>query len=36
LATKDGLDHPLSWVASFLIPCDNPGVVERSFGPMVT
>jgi hypothetical protein len=36
LATKDGLTQPLSWVASFLLPCDSPGVGERSFGPMVT
>jgi hypothetical protein len=36
LATKDRLTQPSSWVASFLRPCDNPGVGERGFGPMVT
>jgi hypothetical protein len=36
LTTKDRLTQPSSWVASFLLPCDSPGVGERSFGPMVT
>jgi hypothetical protein len=36
LPTKDRLDQPSSWVASFLIPCDCPRVGERSFGQMVT
>jgi hypothetical protein len=36
LATKDRLTQPSSWVASFLLPCDNPRVGERSFGPIVT
>jgi hypothetical protein len=36
LTTKDRLTQPSSWVASFLLPCDRPGVGERSFGPMVT
>jgi hypothetical protein len=36
LATKDRLAQLLSWVTSFLLPCDNPGVGERGFGPMVT
>jgi hypothetical protein len=36
LATKDRLAQPLSWVASFLLPCDSPGVGERSFGPIIT
>jgi hypothetical protein len=36
LATKDRLAQPSSWVASFLLPCDNPGVGERGFSPMVT
>jgi hypothetical protein len=35
LTTKDRLAQPSSWVASFFIPCDNPRVGERSFGPMV-
>jgi hypothetical protein len=35
LATKDRLAQPLSWVTSFLLPCDSPGVGERGFGPMV-
>jgi hypothetical protein len=35
LATKDRLAQPSSWVASFLLPCDSPGVGERDFGPMV-
>jgi hypothetical protein len=36
LATKDRLAQPSSWVASFLLPCDSPGVRERGFVPMVT
>jgi hypothetical protein len=36
LATKDRLAQPLSWVASFLLPCDSPEVGERGFGQMVT
>jgi hypothetical protein len=36
LATKDRLAQPSSWVASFLLPCDSPGVGERGFSPMVT
>jgi hypothetical protein len=36
LATKDRLAQPSSWVTSFLLPCDSPGVGERGFGPMVT
>jgi hypothetical protein len=36
LATKDRLAQPSSWVTSFLLPCDSPGVGERDFGPMVT
>jgi hypothetical protein len=36
LPTKDRLTRPSSWVASFLLPCDSPGVGERGFGPMVT
>jgi hypothetical protein len=36
LATKDRLAQPSSWVASFLLPCNNPGVGDRGFGPMVT
>jgi hypothetical protein len=36
LATKDRLDRPSSWVTSFLLPCDSPGVGKRDFGPMVT
>jgi hypothetical protein len=36
LAIKDRLAQPSSWVTSFLLPCDNPGVGERGFGPMVT
>jgi hypothetical protein len=31
LATKDRLAQPSSWVASFLLPCNNPRVGERSF-----
>jgi hypothetical protein len=36
LATTDRLAQPSSWVTSFLLPCDNSGVGERGFGPMVT
>jgi hypothetical protein len=36
LAIKDRLTQPSSWVASFLLPCDSPGVEERSFSLMVT
>jgi hypothetical protein len=36
LATKDRLARPSSWVTSFLLPCDSPGVGERGFSPMVT
>jgi hypothetical protein len=36
LAIKDRLAQPSSWVASFLLPCDSPGVGERDFGLMVT
>jgi hypothetical protein len=36
MATKDRLARPSSWVTSFLLPCDSPGVGERGFGPMVT
>jgi hypothetical protein len=36
LATKDRLAQPSSWVTSFLLPCDNPRVGERDFGPMIT
>jgi hypothetical protein len=36
LPTKDRLAQPSSWVTSFLLPCDSPGVGERVFGPMVT
>jgi hypothetical protein len=36
LTTKDRPTQPSSWVASFTLPCDNPGVGERGFGPMVT
>jgi hypothetical protein len=36
LATKVRLVRPSSWVTSFLLPCDSPGVGERGFGPMVT
>jgi hypothetical protein len=36
LTTKDRLTQPSSWVASFFLPCDNLGVGERDFGPMVT
>jgi hypothetical protein len=36
LVTKDRLAQPSSWMTSFLLPCDSPGVRERGFGPMVT
>jgi hypothetical protein len=36
LATKDTLIQPSSWVTSFLLSCDSPGVGERGFSPMVT
>jgi hypothetical protein len=36
LTTKDRLAQPSSWVASFFLLCDSPGVGERCFGPMVT
>jgi hypothetical protein len=36
LATKDRPPQPSSWVTSFLLPCDSPGVGGRGFGPMVT
>jgi hypothetical protein len=36
LAPKDRLVRPSSWVASFLLPCDSPGVGERGFSPMAT
>jgi hypothetical protein len=36
LPTEDRLARPSSWVASFLLPCDSPGVGERGFDPMVT
>jgi hypothetical protein len=36
LTTKDRLAQSSSWVASFFLPCDSPGVGERGFGPMVT
>jgi hypothetical protein len=36
LTTKDRLAQPSSWVISFLLPCDSPGVGERGFIPMVT
>jgi hypothetical protein len=36
LATKDRLARPSSWMASFLLPGDSPGVGERGFSPMVT
>jgi hypothetical protein len=34
--SKDRLTQPSSWVASFFLPCDNPRVGERGFGPIVT
>jgi hypothetical protein len=36
LTTKDKLTQPSSWLASFFLPCDSPGVGERGFDPMVT
>jgi hypothetical protein len=36
LTTKDRLAQLSSWVASFFLSCDNPGVGERSFGLVVT
>jgi hypothetical protein len=36
LPTKDRLVQPLSWVTSFLLPCDSLGVGESGFSPMVT
>jgi hypothetical protein len=36
LTTKDRLAQLSSWVTSFLLPCDSPGVGERGFSPMVT
>jgi hypothetical protein len=36
LTTKDTLAQPSSWVTSFFLPCDSPGVGERCFSPMVT
>jgi hypothetical protein len=36
LTTKDRLTQLSSWVASFFLPCDSPGVGERGFSPMVT
>jgi hypothetical protein len=36
LTTKHRLAQPSSWVASFLLPCDNPRVGKRGFGLMVT
>jgi hypothetical protein len=36
LTTKDRLTQPSSWVASFSLPCNSPGLGERGFGPMVT
>jgi hypothetical protein len=36
LASKDRLAQPSYLVASFLLPCDSPGVGERGFDPMVT
>jgi hypothetical protein len=36
LTTKDRLVQPSSWVTSFPLPCDSPGVRERGFDPMVT
>jgi hypothetical protein len=35
LTTKDRLAQLSSWVASFLLPCDSPGVGVRGFDPMV-
>jgi hypothetical protein len=36
LTTKDRLTQPSSWVVSFFLTCDSPGVGERGFDPMVT
>jgi hypothetical protein len=36
LVTKDGLTQLSSWVASFFLPCDSPGVGQRGFSPVVT
>jgi hypothetical protein len=36
LTTKDRLARLLSWVASFFLPYDSPGVGERGFSLMVT
>jgi hypothetical protein len=36
LTTKGKLTQPSSWVASFFLRCDSPGVGERGFGSMVT
>jgi hypothetical protein len=36
LASKDRLAQPSSWVTLFLLLCDNPGVGERGFSPMIT
>jgi hypothetical protein len=36
LTTKDRLLQLLSWVASFFLPCNSPGVGERGFDLMVT
>jgi hypothetical protein len=36
LTTEDKLAQPSSWVVSFFLPCDSPGVGERGFSPMVT
>jgi hypothetical protein len=36
LTTKNRLTQPSSWVASFFLPCDSPGVGKRGFGPMIT
>jgi hypothetical protein len=36
LTTKDRLTQPSSWVVSFFLPCNNPGVGERDFSLMVT
>jgi hypothetical protein len=36
LATKDRLVQSSSWVTSFLLPWDSPGVGERDFGSAIT
>jgi hypothetical protein len=36
LGNQRQLAQPSSWVTSFLLPCDSPGVGERCFSPMVT